>query len=385
MQTTQIYEFLSTVYGEVTGQTDVVAENLSNIVDVGNTLLSANYRETYVNSLLNRIGRMVFVDRTYTGAAPSIIREAWEWGSIMSKSRTKDFEPVNNPTWQLTKGETVDQFEYNPPEVQTTLYNTMVTWEIDCSFVNRQLKQSFANPSEMDRFLSMLRTQINNNQVQNIDNLIMRTINNFIGMRINSNIAVVDLLASYNSAFGTSITASQAIYNKDFLRHAAYQILVYKKRMAKKTANFSENETGYTTFTPPEYLHLTLLDVLGEALNVYLQSETFHNEFTEIGAYDTVSEWQGTGEGAGYPFDSISQLNVTVSGVTPTANVNRSGIVGVMFDRDAMGIINEDRRVEVAYNARGEYWNNFFKVDTRLFNDKAENGIVFTIGTGTIS
>lgn len=383
MKTTQIYEFLSTVYGEVTGQTDVVAENLSNIVDVGETLLSANYRETYVNSLLNRIGRMVFVDRTYTGAAPSIIREAWEWGSIMSKSRTKDFAPTNNPTWELTAGESVDQYEYNPPEVQTTLYNTMITWEIDCSFVNRQLKQSFANPSEMDRFLSMIRSQINNNQVQNIDNLIMRAINNFIGMRVAKNIAVVDLLASYNTAFGTSITASQAIYNKDFLRHAAYQILVYKKRLAKKTANFSENTEGYTTFTPPDYLHLTLLDVVGEALNVYLQSETFHNEFTEIGAYDTVSEWQGTGEGASYPFNSISSLNVTVSGITPTATVNRSGIVGIMFDRDAIGIINEDRRVEVAYNARGEYWNNFFKVDTRLFNDPAENGIIFTIGTGT--
>lgn len=383
MQTTQIYEFLSTVYDEVTGQTGVVAENLSNIVDVGETLLSTNYRETYVNSLLNRIGRMVFVDRTYTGAAPSIIREAWEWGSIMSKSRTKDFTPTNNPTWQLTAGESVDQYEYNPPEVQTTLYNTMVTWEIDCSFVNRQLKQSFTNPAEMDRFLSMIRSQINNNQVQNIDNLIMRAINNFVGMRVAKNIAVVDLLASYNTAFGTSITAAEAIYSKEFLRHAAYQILVYKKRLAKKTANFSDNAEGYTTFTPPDFLHLTLLDVVGEALNVYLQSDTFHNEFTEIGAYDTVSEWQGTGAGSAYPFDSISSLNITVSGITPAATVNRSGIVGIMFDRDAIGIINEDRRVEVAYNARGEYWNNFFKVDTRLFNDPAENGIVFTIGTPT--
>lgn len=383
MKTTQIYEFLSEVYTEVTGQESIVEENLTNIVDIGNTLLSTNYRETYVNAMLNRIGRMVFVDRPYDGVAPRIQRDAWEWGSIMSKSRTKDFDPTTNPTWALTKGESVDQYVYNPPEVQTTLYNEMITWEIDCSFVNRQIKQSFTNAVEMDRFLAMIRSQINNNQNQNIDNLTMRTINAFIGRRINKNIAVIDLLAKYNAAFGASLTATQAITNKDFLRHVAYLILLYKDRLKAKTAVFSENEDGYTTFTPPDYLHLVLLSDLAKGLDIYLQSETFHNSFTEIGTYDTVPFFQGSG--AAFDLTDTSHINITLPGITPEAKINRNYIIGVMFDRDAMGIINEDRRVEVAYNARGEYWNNFFKVDTRLFNDPAENGIVFTIGTGAIS
>lgn len=383
MQTTQIYEFLSTVYTEVTGQESIVAEDLTNIVDVGNAMLSTEYREKYVNSLLNRIGRMVFVDRPYDGIAPKLIREAWEWGSIMSKSRTKDFEPTNNPTWNLTAGQSVDQYVYNPPTVQTTLYNEMITWEIDCSFVQRQLKQSFSSASEMDRFLAMIRSQINNNQNQNIDNLTMRTINAFIGRRINKGIAVVDLLAKYNSSFGTSLTAQQAITNKDFLRHVAYLILLYKDRLKAKTSVFSENAEGYTTFTPAEYCHLVLLSDLAKGLDIYLQSETFHNSFTEIGSYDTVPFFQGSG--TAFDLADTTHINITLPGITPAVTVNRNYVVGVMFDRDAMGIINEDRRVEVAYNARGEYWNNFFKVDTRLFNDPAENGIVFTIGTGAIT
>lgn len=382
MKVNQIYEMLSTIYGEVTGKTDVIAENLSNIVDVGAELTSAEYRENYVKSLLNRIGRMVFVDRPYEGKAPDILREGWEWSSIMSKSRTKDFEAVTNPAWALTKGESVDQYIYSPPEVQTTLYNTMNTWEIDCSFVNRQLKQSFTSAAEFDRFISMLRTQINNNQVQYIDELTMRTINNFIGHRIATNTAVIDVLASYNAAFGQTLTAEAAPYSKEFLRHFAYLLLLYKSRMAEKTANFSSNDEGYTTFTPNEFLHVTILDVFGEALKIYLQSDTFHDDLVSIGEFDTISKWQGTGQGAAYTFDQISRINITVSGLTSSNTVNRSGIIGIMHDRDAMGIINEERRIEVAYNSRGEYWNNFFKVDTRLFNDPAENGIVFTVGTG---
>lgn len=383
MKSTQIYEFLSTVYTEVTGQESIVNENLTNIVDVGNALLSTDYREKYVNSLLNRIGRMVFVDRPYDGVAPKIIREAWEWGSIMSKSRTKDFSPTTNPTWALTAGQSVDQYVYNPPEVQTTLYNEMVTWEIDCSFVNRQLKQSFTNEMEMDRFLSMIRSHINSDQNQYIDDLTMRAINSFIARRINKGIAVVDLLASYNAAFGTTLTAAQAFTNQDFLRHVAYIILLYKDRMKAKTAVFSENVEGYTTFTPAEYCRLVLISDLAKGLDVYLQSETFHNQLTEIGEFDTVPFFQGSGTSFS-PTDT-THINVTLPGITPAATVNRNYIVGVMFDRDAIGIINEERRVEVAYNARGEYWNNFFKVDTRLFNDPAENGIVFTMGTGAIS
>ncbi|MDE5771623.1 MAG: hypothetical protein K2I06_08380 [Ruminococcus sp.] len=385
MQVTQIYDLLSTIYTEVVGDSEIaLKEDLTNIVDVGNVLLSKDYREPYVNSLLNRIGRMVFVDRPYTGIAPNVMRQGWEWGSIMSKSRTKDFTAVENPAWTLTAGETVNQFEYNPPVVQTTLFNELVTWEIDCSFVQRQIKQSFLGYADMDRFLGMIRSTITNNQVQNIDNLIMRTLNCFIGRRIYKGIGVVDLLASYNKAFGTSLTPSQAIVNKEWYRHAAYLILLYNDRLRPKTAIFSENEPGYTTFTPKEYRHLVLLSDFACGLDVYLQSETFHNGLTSLGNYETVPYWQAPGNDFS-DLEITSSINIVLPQITPTVTVNHNYIVGFLFDNDALGMLEEDRRVEAAYNSKGEYWNNFFKVDTRLFNDPAENGIVFTMGSGTIT
>lgn len=385
MKQTDIHSFLSTVYREVTGQTDVLKEDLSNIVDLGTTLFdNQTYKDAYVRAMFNTIGRWEFVERPYVGAAPDIERKDWEWGSIMSKSRTKDTTPKTNPSWHVEAGETVNQFEFNPPEVQTTLFNKAVDWEIDVSFMNKQLKQSFNDGSTMDKFLSMIRSKVNEDQTAHIDELKMRAINNFIGYRIARNKGVFDVLTAYNNRFSQSLTEYNAPYDKDFLRFYAYQILLYKSRMRRRTANFVDNEAGYTSFTPEEYNRIVVLDVFGEALKVYLQSDTFHDDMIKIGKFDTVSRWQGTGMGVTYPFAEISQINIEVAGLSGNNTVARSGIAGLMFDRDAIGIINEDREVEVAYDARGQYWNNFYKVTTRLYNDPAENGLIFVLGQGTL-
>lgn len=385
MKQTDIHTFLNTVYQEVTGQADVLKEDLSNIVDVGTTLMdNQTYKDAYVRAMFNTIGRWEFVERPYVGAAPDIERKDWEWGSIMSKSRTKDTTPTTNPSWHLEAGETVDQYIFNPPEVQTTLFNEAVDWEIDVSFMNKQLKQSFNDGSTMDRFLSMIRSKVNEDQTAHIDELKMRAINNFIGYRIARNKGVYDVLSAYNARFSQSLSEYDAPYDKDFLRFYAYQILLYKSRMRRKSANFIDNEAGYTSFTPEDYNRIVLLDVFGEAMKVYLQSDTFHDDMIKIGKYDTISRWQGTGMGVTYPFAEISQINIEVAGLSGSNTVARSGIAGVMFDRDAIGIINEDREIEVAYDARGQYWNNFYKVVTRLYNDPAENGLVFVLGNGTL-
>lgn len=383
MKVTQLSEFLGTVYTEVVGESDVVREDLTNIVDVGRTLLSSDYVDSYVKCYLNRIGRMVFVDRPYTGFAPSLIREAWEWGSIMSKSRTKDFAAVKNAAWDLVPGQSVDQYIYTPPTVQQTLFNEMIAWEIDCSFTRKQLEQSFISVEEYDRFMSMIQTQIQNAKVQQLDSMSMRVLNATMGRRIYKNIAVIDLLTMYNTKFNQSLTPAASILSKDFARFAAYMILLFKDRMKPKTAAFSENEDGYTTFTPAEYLHLVLLSDFAKSLDVYLQSDTYHNSFTEIGTYETVPFWQGIGSGSDFAISDISNINIQLPGITPAAVVDRNYVVGVMFDRDACGIINERQEAATAYNERGRYYNNFYQVETRLFTDPAENCIVFVLGSGS--
>ena len=300
MQVNQIYSILNDVMLEVTGQRQtesgdpnpfIVQEDLSNIVDMGTLVFSGQtWKDNYVKSMINRIGREVFVDRTYTGYAPDVLRDAWEYGSIMSKTRCKIFDAKANPSWNLQAGETVNQFEFNPPDVTQKFYNSKVAWQIDCSFTEQQLKESFTSAAAMNRFISMIENRIQTSMTIYIDSLIMRTINNFIAEKIYASNGVIDLLAEYNAGLDTPITAAAAMRSKEFLRFAALTISLFVDRFRAPSANFNVPDTddANITFTPREYAHLVLHTDLAKAMEVYLQSDTYHDELVRIGEYETI-------------------------------------------------------------------------------------------------
>lgn len=391
MQVNQIYTILNDIMLEVTGQptegedpTVIVNEDLSNVVDIGTSIFNNNWRDNYVKSMINRIGREVFVDRSYSGFAPSILKDAWEYGSIMSKTRCKIFDAKLNPSWSLTAGETVNQFEFTPPTVYQKFYNKKVAWQIDCSFTEVQLKESFTSAQALNRFYSMIESRIAQSMTIYTDSLIMRTIINFMGEKIHANNGVIDLLAGFNAGLSTPITAAQAMRNKEFMRYAALTISLYVDRFRAPSVNFNvmDGDDTNVTFTPKDFAHLVLHSDLAKSMEVYLQSDTYHDELVKIGEYETVPFWQA--QGSSYDLPTTSQIDIKIASDN-TTTVHRNYIVGLLFDRDAMGVLNDNRRTTSAYNANGEYWTNFYKVDTSYFNDLAENGIIFVLGDGAVS
>lgn len=392
MKVSQIYTILNDVFSEVTGKLvipedseplPIVEEDLKNIVDIGKTISEYNLYDNYVKSMINRIGRDVFVDRTYEGYAPNVLRDSWEYGSIMSKTRCKVFDAKANPAWALSAGTTVNQFEFNPPEVTQKFFNAAVAWQIDCSFTDYQIRESFNSPEQMNRFMSMIENRINVSMTIYRDSLVMRTINNFIGEKLYASNGVVDLLAGYNATIESPITAAAALYDKDFLRYAALQIKLWVDRFRAPSVNFNTEEDN-VSFTPKEFAHLVLHSDLAAGMEVYLQSDTYHDDLVKIGDYETVPFWQSQGDK--YQLAMTSRIDIELGSSTTASKkaINRNYVVGVLFDRDALGVLCEHSRVTTAYNSNGEYWNNFYKQDTRYFNDLAENGIVFVLGSGSI-
>lgn len=397
MTVNQIYEILNDIMCEVTGQlvpqyddqgdpinpVPIIQEDLSNIVDIGTTIFNNNWRDNYVKAMINRIGRERFDDLPYEGYAPSVLRDSWEYGSIMSKTRCKVFDAKANPSWSLSKGQTVNQFEFNPPDVTQKFYNSKTAWQIDCSFTEMQLKESFTSAAAMNRFMSMIENRINTSMTIYIDSLVMRTINNFIAEKLYLSNGVIDLLAEYNAGLAEPITAAAAMRSKEFLRFAALTISLCVDRFRAPSANFNYVGADDTniTFTPREFAHLVLHSDLAKAMEVYLQSDTYHNDLVKIGEYETVPYWQIQGDK--YQLANTSRINVKLASDN-THTVNRNYIVGVLFARDAIAVCNENRRTTNSYNANGEYFNNFYKIDTSFLNDLAENGLVFVLGNGTI-
>lgn len=403
MEVKQIYTLINDIQKELTGgaQFDetpawIIREDLSNLSQVGDKMLDPasitaageRWRDNYVRQLIDRIGRMVFVERVYNRIFPDLRRDEWEYGSILTKSRVKRFEARQNPTWTLTAGQTVNQFEFTPPETLTLFYNNKSAWQIDCSFADIQLRESFTSPREMDRFLSMIQSAVERSLDAEMDSIMSRTLNGLMAEKLSRNNGVVDLLTTYNATVPTAaqVTAQTARYSVEWQRFAALNFLQYKKRIAASTSWFMVSDSdGYETQTPPERLRFALHSDIAAALDVYLQSETYHNEFTSIGSYDAVPFWQSSGgAGGAFDFDMTTRINAVLPSDGTTV-VDRNHIIGIMFDWDAVAVCNTNRRVTSAYNANGEYWTNFYKIDTMSIIDLMENAIIFVLGPGTIS
>lgn len=387
MKITQVYDFVNVATQEALGEGVVVNEDLSNIVSIGEAVFNANAMDKYVKALVNRIGKTIFVNRVYQGSAPSVMMDGWEYGSVLQKVSAALPDARVNETWELEDGQSYDPHIFHKPKgVISKFYNDYVTFEIDMSFTEEQLKMSFNNAAEMNGFISMLYTNVDNSMTVKVDELIRRTINNMIAETVyadyqggdltaKSGAKAINLLKLYNDSLpagATALTVSETMSNKDFIRFAAYIIKLTHGRMRSMSKVFNVGEQP--RFTPTDLGHIVLLEDFASGADVFLQSNTFHDELSALPTAETVPYWQGSG--TDFAFDEVSKIDVTSSGGHA---VDMNGIIGVMFDRWALGVSNVNRKVTSQYTPNAEFFTNFYKYKAGFFNDLNENFVVFFV------
>lgn len=397
MEVKQIYTLINSVSGEVLGRTDIVQDDLTGIVDLGKEVFNQSAVDNYVKSLVNHIGKVIFVNRPYAGKVPSVLMDAWEFGSVLEKISADVPAAEENDTWDLTDGQTYSQDVFHKPTVTAKFFNSKVTFEVPVSITERQVKESFSNAAQLNGFISMIYAAVEKSMTIKADALIMRTINNMIAETVladavafggtagnmtsadlssASTARCVNLLKLYNdktgASAGTKLTAAKAITDPDFIRFASYVMGTYADRLQSISTVF--NVGGKERFTPKDMLHVVLLSDFAKAAQTYLYSDTFNRGDVLLPQAETVPFWQGSGKN--YEFASTGNIKVKESGGKA---VEISGVLGVMFDRDALGVCNLDRRVTTNYNAKAEFFNNYYKFDAGYFNDTNENFVVFFI------
>lgn len=403
MELKQIYTLINSVSGEVLGKTDIVTEDLTGIVDLGKEVFNQNAVDNYVKSLVNHIGKVIFVNRPYAGKVPSVLMDAWEFGSVLEKISADVPEAEENDTWNLQDGTSYDQDVFHKPTVTAKFFNSKVTFEVPVSITERQVKESFSNAAQLNGFISMIYAAVEKSMTIKADALIMRTINNMIAETVladaqafgataagdmagadlssASTARCVNLLKLYNDKYfpatpatpnPDALTAAKAITDPDFIRFASYVMGTYADRLQSISTVF--NVGGKERFTPKDMLHVVLLSDFAKAAQTYLYSDTFNRGDVLLPQAETVPFWQGSGQN--YEFVSTGNINIKESG---GKTVEISGVLGVMFDRDALGVCNLDRRVTTNYNAKAEFFNNYYKFDAGYFNDTNENFVVFFI------
>lgn len=383
MTVKQVATIVNGVQKQIIGEDAIQTIDLTGLIDMGKQIFDTTSYDNYVKTLVDHIGKVVFVDRAYAGSAPSVLMDGWEYGAIIEKISSEMPEATTNPTWQLTNGKSYDQNVFNAPTAEAKFFSSRVTFEIDQSITETQVKSAFSSAAQMNGFISMIFGQIEKSFTVKLDGLIMQTINNMTAETLyhynaegdftgGGDSRAVNLLARYNAKFTKTLTAEQAIYDKDFLRYAAYVMGLYEERLHSMSTLF--NVGGKQRFTPADRLHVVMLAEFKAGVTTYLQSDTFHDQYVALPKAEGVPFWQGSGKD--FEFTSTSGIHVKTS---DTHEVRAGGIMAVMFDRDALGVTNMNRRTNAHYNAKAEFTNYFYKMDAGYFNDFNENFVVFYV------
>lgn len=390
MKVEQIANILNSISKEVLGENAIQTEDLTNIVDMGKEIFSVTDCDNYVKSLINHIGKVIFTDRKYSGRVPSVLMDSWEFGSVLEKVSADIPDAEENESWKLTDRASYDPNIFYKPSVSVKFFNSKTTFEVNISFAEKQVKESFSNAEQMNGFLSMLLDSVEKSISIKLDSLIMRTINNMTANTIldaNSGnnvsgfsnidgVRAVNLLKRYNTTMGltgaSALTADKALTSKEFLRFASKEITLYIDRM--KSASTLFNIGGKVRFTPDDLLHVVMLSDFVTSSEMYLDSDTFHNELVKLPNMERVSDWQGSG--SSFDFADTSKIDIKTEN---NKTVSGSGIVAVLFDRDSLGVSNLEKRVQTHFNPKGEFYTNFYKNDCGFFNDLNENFVTFFI------
>ena len=394
MDVTQVATLVNNVNSEIIGASALLEEDLSNVVDVGKAVFDATSYDKYVAALVDHIGKVIFVDRKYSGELVSLYRDNWEYGAVMEKIYVTDMPvAIENDSWKLTNGTSYDPNVFTQPSVAAKFYNKKTTFEVDLSIADIQVRSAFDSATQLNAFISMLMNSVDTAINIRLEGLAERVVNTLAANVIYDDISDLDpaktgtkainLLKLYNDQFDPNgnnpLLAADALYTPEFIRFASLVIAKTMDRIKKPSTLF--NCGGLVRHTPRDMQHLILLSDFKRAADSYLQSDTYHNEFTALPLADSVPYWQGSG--TDYGFDSISKIHIDIvdpTDDTKTVEVEWDGILGVAFDHWAGGITNDKRRVTSNYNAKAEFTNLFYKQDANYFVDLNENCVVFFIG-----
>ena len=362
-------------------ETTLLTENLEGVVDIGTSLANANAYKNFIENLMVATAKYIFRFREYKAKAPNVLRDNYEFGQLIQKIRTKLPNTSENQSWKIQPNASYDDNVYTPNEVEVKLFMDQITFEVRKSITNEQIKNAFTSAAQLGNFVSMQFGYVQNRLELDLENLTYMTINNYMAELIKLNTGgnagkrVIPLLTLYKAQdpnADSTLTADQALFDKGFLIYAAAKIKDFMNLMQRYNVSFNAEE--FETFTPEDLQHVCLYSQFVDNMATYAESSTFHDEFIKLPEGFKVDYWQGIGSNS-----VADRTKISIEVASDGTKVEKSYIIGFIFDHDALGINHDQPSVETHYVKSAQFTNYWYKEKLGMFNDLSENGIVFTL------
>lgn len=369
MTTEQIYTVVNSAASQALGTGAIAAIDTASFVSLGNAVLSSNANtEAFLNTLAQRIGRTIISYREYKNKLRNLVLNDFEYGAILQKIKVAMPTAEEDESYDLTDGQSVDHYKVSKPVVNQKLFVTRSPYQFKITIQHKHLKEAFLSESAMGGFLAAVFGEVRNAIEYALENLGRGCYANYIA-EVAGTAREIKLVTEFNALNGGSVTAANALSNKDFLNYAFRRINEHIDYFQDMSTLY--NDGSATRHTPKADIRIKLLSQFVRAAETVTQYAAFHDSLVDVdGVYDPVSYWQS----------AQTRYQVKAARASNDAETTVSNIVGVMHDRDALGIYQINETVATTpINAAGLYYNQYYHERQLWFNDLSENFVIFTL------
>lgn len=383
MSVEQVFDVVNEMQEQVTGQKSIAPVNTSEFVSVANTLLQIGY-DPILNSINQMISRTIFSIRPYYRKFADLQVSNQKFGAHTRKLQMIDRPFENNLEWDLTDGESIDHYKINKPKVlQTNFYGMATYCKRDTTFRD-QLDNAFTGPEQLGEFLSMKYQNVLDQIEQAHEDTARATIANFIAGKIAADNGVIHCLTEYNEHTGQSLT-DITVYApenfKPFIEWLYARVEQLSEQMTERSGLFQIQINGseINRHTPRADQRIYMYSPLKAEIDKRVLTNEFHDNYLKLAKNESVNFWQSILDTMKVEVTPV-YLGTDGNLVTAAEAVSQDKIIGVMFDRDAMGytVVNQ-WNATTPLNIDGGYWNTSWHFTERYWNDFNEKGIVLVL------
>ena len=390
MKVNQIYSLLNDINAQMFGDDAIDVNDLSGIISMGQSIVgNGTQTDKFLGKLVDRIGKTVIRTLDLELEFPTLFMESFEFGAVLQKITVSPFDAIQSSEWEIGAQNFTPTFaDVNKnAKVLVKYFTGADTWKFQTTIPDDLFTTAFTSESMMAQFIDAIVNAMTDSMTIALNNMSRTAVNNFIAEKIKVSNGVINLLDGYNTLLGAGneITADAAMHNKEFARYASQEIRKYVKYLGQPSVlyNVGDGNNGKVLrATARDNMHVLMLTDLVSLFDAYLLSDSFKDLY-DLPNFSEVAYWQGNkGESASNTFDINSSIAVIPSsedGQQSPTEVEQSGIVCVLADRQAIAVGLNKRRAGSFYNSIDAYSNISSTATMQFIDDLSENGIIFLV------
>ena len=382
-----VYAGINKISSQYMGK-EVLSNDSLNWIDFGSSYedLDSSTKAIVTSGLITLVTDQLTVVKDFKGNGIDIIRSSGPYSQaegLVQKNRPALPQAVSDAAvYDPAVGSTSDPFKNVPIASETEYFMRPLQFRYEWSKPERWLTGAFLSAEGFTSFIDGVSRMVDNALSLNIEAATMANIRASMALNLagGNSPRAYNLLAEFNTASGTSLTAAACMQSPDFLRFAIHRMFVVFDYMKSYTTFY--NEKGYPQFSTEDETHFILLSQFRRAMEQFLLSDTFHDDYLKLPLGDSVAAWKGfllSGTSPNFAATSTINDTIDVSWEDNPITVNQSGILGTIFSTERVGIHKLGITNTNQFDPVGLKTNYWTHVYGQSIVDPYENGVTFYV------